>query len=972
LLQPESVAVVSYPNLNLLLHAANRRELFLGLSRVGSLGLGVVLLGMLIALAVDALFALPVMGLLMLDAALLTVVLLILGKLLRVVRQSRFDPRRLARLLERQLGMTSNALINAIDLKERQASLASRRLADLAVEQGEHVARQVDLPRAMVSGAARRGARWVVWTFAATLLAYLLMPGVFARGLPRLVDPTGNHPPFTLVKFDVEAQPDPLYYGASAVVTARLSGPVVPDRADLVFDDGDRQQRLPMIETDDGYRLDLQRVEQTRSYYIDTPEGRSDWYQLTVQQVPLIEDLWVTYRYPGHTGWPPRRYRLTNHKIEAMTGTEVTLEAASNFPLSFARVEFFGDDASQPRGDLQLTPDAPPRRFVRGAFRLTQSGRLTLRLVGTNQQLGPELREIPLLAVDDQPPQVILVDPEPLALAVEGWTVPLSVEATDDVKVVALQVNYQLDARPSQCVSLSTPSTDARQMRGQGELDLAQLEAKAGDRIRLFATAADNRPGGGQMGDSESHTIQVISHEQYLDYLRRAYQMQQMSEEIAQLRERLDELVEQRRQILDRAESLQQMLSNGQPLDPHPTQPQPQQQLERGLELYSQQLTELSEQLDERLEMPELYDAEHAYREQLEALDEQLERQQQHAKGYQQALQDVAQTRTPDAEDLQRLQLAQQQLQQSAEWRDDLSATSLAESQRQIERLTQAQRMLSEHERIQHAVRQQRQLVDRLQSLEQQHPAPSDAEQRRADQLAWQQERLNQQLQEAQSALRRTAEEANESLPRTSADARQLCDSIDQAGIPSDQQQAARSARQGALPRARQLAQQAAEKLEALADQGPSAQGVGREWSPDDLDRGLRLSPEGVQRTLQQLAQSQAEPPMGRSSMGGQPEAEGRSPGATSRVGLHGPQPPRDAFSTRRGRQPNQALRRGAASLAEEPAGAAEVIDAASRSAKLGSAGNVRGVPVGYRDQAEAYFRRLAEESSREPTSPNQ
>jgi hypothetical protein len=43
---------------------------------------------------------------------------------------------------------------------------------------------------------------------------------------------------------------------------------------------------------------------------------------------------------------------------------------------------------------------------------------------------------------------------------------------------------------------------------------------------------------------------------------------------------------------------------------------------------------------------------------------------------------------------------------------------------------------------------------------------------------------------------------------------------------------------------------------------------------------------------------------------------------------------------------------------------AAEQISADARQDAWGRAGNLRGVPVGYRDQAEAYFRRLSEQSA--------
>jgi hypothetical protein len=256
-------------------------------------------------------------------------------------------------------------------------------------------------------------------------------------------------------------------------------------------------------------------------------------------------------------------------------------------------------------------------------------------------------------------------------------------------------------------------------------------------------------------------------------------------------------------------------------------------------------------------------------------------------------------------------------------------------------------------------MQQQRQLADRFQPLPDQTGQNAE-QQQRADRLAREQERLDQELREAQQALREAAEKAAEDLPRTSSDACRLCDAIDKLGIPQNQRQAARAARQGAGGMARREAEQAADKLESLAGQCPNAQGVGEELAEGNLDGGLRLTAEGLQRTLEQLSQAQSLPTLGQ---GSQPGRTGRD-GSLSQFGLHGPQPPREAFQARRGRRADDPSGRGEGVSPDGSYAEAEVIESESRTSRAGGAGNLRGVPVGYRDQAEAYFRRLAEEAA--------
>ncbi len=957
---------MSYPNLNLLLQAANRRGLFLGLARTLCGWFGVLLLAIVGAVVLDAIFALPAPLLFGLDGLLVMVLIGGFRQLVRVARRGRFDPRRLARFLETELGMTDNALINALEFRRQASPNVSRRLVEETIQRGEEAARQVDVVDAIESGPARRAGFCLGCLLAVIALTYWLIPGVFARGLPRLFDPTGDHPPFTLVKFDIQVEPEPLYYGSSAAVTVRLGGPDPPDRADLVMRDGEQTQRLPMISGEGGFQLELQQVTASRDFYIDTPGGRSDWYRLAVREVPLFEEVWVEYQYPPHTDWAPRRHRLQGHDIEALVGTQVVLEARSNLPLSHGEIEIFGEEPSQEaRSLVRLTPDASDPRQVRGAFRLESSGRIMMRLVGYNKAPGAEVREAALIAVPDEPPRVAVADPEPLVLAVEDWKIPVSIEAADDVQVRDMELNLAHNGQQKPPVPLDNRSADRRHGRGEFELDLAEFGARAGDEIRLFASARDNHPDGGQSADSGTHVIQVISQAEYLDYLRSMYQMEQLQEEIAALNEQLQDLGAERAQTLDELESLTESLQPDEALTDD--QRDQLQRLEQQLDQFAEQTERLTQQVQQRLEHPQMYDAEQPYREQLQALAEQLQQQPSAASEMQQALESLAESEMPQAEQLQRARQALEQMQQQSAPFDDPTRQGLEQTRELAQQLQQAQRMMSEASRLQEVMQQQRELADRLQALPEM-PQPTPAQQRRADRLAREQELLEQELQDAQTALREAAQQSQQDLPRTAADAERLCQAISSQGIPQDQQQASQSARQGMPRQAEQAAERAAEKLESLASQCPNPQGASGE-----LDGGLGLSRESLQQTLQQLAQGEGLARLGAQSGRGAPPSasspgppgteRSRASGGKSQFGLRGPQPPQEAFQgRRRGQGRDERGGPGDPAWADDELAEAERIESQSRQSTANAAGNLRGVPVGYRDQAEAYFRRLAEE----------
>ncbi len=110
---------MSYPNLNLLLRAANRRLLLLGIGRALLVGLTAVAATLLGVVMVDAQFALPPVLLFAADALVLAVAFLVLVGLARTARRHTFDAERTARLLEVRAARTDNALINSVRSRRR-------------------------------------------------------------------------------------------------------------------------------------------------------------------------------------------------------------------------------------------------------------------------------------------------------------------------------------------------------------------------------------------------------------------------------------------------------------------------------------------------------------------------------------------------------------------------------------------------------------------------------------------------------------------------------------------------------------------------------------------------------------------------------------------------------------------------------------------------------------------------------------
>src|SRR5262249_52610884 len=147
--------------------------------------------------------ALPTAGLIFLD-----VVLAALAAALAVVAgwqaySNRFDPRRSARLIEEHVGIHDNRLINAVDLAISPPGSGSAELARPSVKEGEELAAGLSSPDCVDFPRLVRPAGMAMGMLLFLLVSYLAAPRAFGMIIPRFLDPAGDHPPYTLLRFEV-------------------------------------------------------------------------------------------------------------------------------------------------------------------------------------------------------------------------------------------------------------------------------------------------------------------------------------------------------------------------------------------------------------------------------------------------------------------------------------------------------------------------------------------------------------------------------------------------------------------------------------------------------------------------------------------------------------------------------------------------------------------------------------------------
>jgi len=925
-------------------------------------GVTIVLAVTLAAVMLDAALGLPAAGLVVLNIALLGTAIAMVGYLVWQWAANRFDARRIAMLIERRVSACGSRLINALELAapaEGAHANTSAVLREMAIEEGIEAASSVQPQRVVDRQPMNRAMMTAAGAIAAVAVLYLLAPRVFGMVVPRLLNPTADLPPYTLVEFDITTEPQQIYHGKRARITATLGGPIVPTQASVVFTDREPRQRVPMQRVEEGvFVLPIERATESRTFYVDTPDGRSAAQVLSVLPVPLFERVTLRFDYPTYTGWPSVERRLDDTGLRALTGTQVTVIVESNLPLSEGRLVLTPGEQDSTQSHLVLEPMEMQVNVAAGSFTLTQTGeyRLTLFSEDGVESESPLTGAIEALA--DRTPTVQLLEPDLRVVAPEGFDVPIVMAASDDIGVERLDLHTRVNDDAAATEPMALDRQRPAYATGRTTIDLAALGAKAGDTVRAFATAYDNHPPASHSADSPSIEIKVVTEQAYRDLAREQYGIEQVLGEVERIRAEMDAIGKARDELIKRLEDLRDRMgergTDGAELTDQ--EKAAMEAIEDALSDYADRLDELAKALNERAERDAIYEFEPAYQKSLHELAAALAQQ---AGAARHSLDDLS--KRPGRKTVDEIIAQLKRDRGEAEQQDaDNVLTEL-----QLMQLAAVDRLLEQTDRIMDVAKLQKDLVEKLVTFRESMGELSADTRARLDRLAAEQAELRDELTDAADRLEDVGEDVADLLPIASNSAIELAQKIrDKLKVPDDQSAAATAALAGDGPTAYRAADEASRKLQSLI---ADCDGL-CEAASNEIDGVLALTRQQLQRALSQMAQGRRA--RGNGFAGGG-DTRGSGTGATgahaggppNRATLMGPHtaglsgPSATASSRKTGSY--SPMREGAA---EGHAPGVEQLDPTARETASAGAG-LPGTPLPYRHLAEQYFRRIAEDS---------
>jgi hypothetical protein len=284
-------------------------------------------------------------------------------------------------------------------------------------------------------------------------------------------------------RIDVTPGDDGIRQGGTVAVRARMQG-FAPAEAFVHarFGDGEWQQ-VAMLDNQDAFEFTFFSVREPLEYFVSAANVRSPAYTVRVVDLPVVENLIVTYHYPDWTGLEPET-RDPGGDVRAIAETEVEVRIQADRQMSPG--ELVVDEQAI---DMRIDGDT-----ATATFKVQKDGQYFVAAkVGGEQIRLTDDYFITLLA--DELPQIEFARPgrDWSASSVEEVTARIS--ASDDFGIESLELRYSVNGGRWESIELPV---DPSQTEADHVFFLESLSQTGpgnplvpGDLISYFAVASD-------------------------------------------------------------------------------------------------------------------------------------------------------------------------------------------------------------------------------------------------------------------------------------------------------------------------------------------------------------------------------------------------------------------------------------------------------------------------------------------------
>lgn len=376
---------------------------------------------------------------------------------------------------------------SVVSVLEEGSSSASPALKERVAEIALEKARKVAYGRRVEQGGLYRFAGALTAVGVLAVSAALLGPAHLRHGLAALLMPSIDAAAVNPYSVSVAPGDVTIARGTDQVVTMTLSGFEAPEASIFTKPESEQSfQRLTMLTgADGGFEVMLLAINEPMEYFVEATGVRSRTFSIDVADLPYVDQMELTYYFPGYTGLQPRVVQ-DGGDVAALRGTVVELTIEPTM--------------LTPGGQLLLDGE------VAETLTVHDDGTLSVRFtVGTNDFYAIELArdngdfvsaspEYTIDILTDQAPSIRFSRPGRDMPASPIEEVYLEMSATDDYGIGDVRLVYSVNGGPEDTVAVFEASgAPLAEVSAGHTLFLEEWELEPGDLVSYYAIVRDNR-----------------------------------------------------------------------------------------------------------------------------------------------------------------------------------------------------------------------------------------------------------------------------------------------------------------------------------------------------------------------------------------------------------------------------------------------------------------------------------------------
>ncbi|MDQ8190734.1 DUF4175 family protein [Roseibacillus persicicus] len=736
----------------------------------------------------------------------------------------------MAQILEKREGKLGSKLTNILELhgqaEDDQLAPLTRDLAQQAVTDATREVDTSELATIAKAPFLKRESKRAALVAVLFALLPLLLGEPGRRQFLRFLQPHGDHPPLSFTWLQITKPVHDgleIVYGEDTRVEVSVKGHLPKElvlTAEPVEGDGPAK-KIPMTTRGDGlFVAVLENIEQPlRLAALTTNErSRSKHRHLDVLLNPRIEDAWVTVTPPAYTGLPPHEKPFRFAGIQALEGSELTFRLQSNRPLGKGTLVATPTEGAPVEVPLQPAP-GDKKNHALAKLVVSQSGRLHFQVRDEGNRAAEDETSSSLTVSQDLPPSLSFLSPQEDSFVVDSHEFEIEISASDDYGLRTMRILPAVGENHLSPIEETLPGIGPKRHNLKSTVRLADLGAQPGDIVTFFAEAIDNCPDP-HLTRTKMRRLEVISEQQYQEFLRKQADVAQIAGAYEGLLDRLSSAVQRQEEL---AQEMAELANAAEERELTPEEKERQEQLQQAQEQLNRELREVAQGMEEMARQTPVYDFEDRLHEQLQQMAQKIE--QSVAQNEQSTSPNSSPSEMAKAAAEQHDRLAQNQQQGEDEIREPLQ--DLATMHELIKDINHFMALYEEQQTLAEQTARFEQTTDL-----------SSADRMSLKEMAGRQREVASALQQLQEDLKRHADAAEEDFPKAAQSARDLAEAIGDDNLPGLGRTSSQSMLRGEGNDSHSQATHLKEEMEKYLSECGSCQGSGQ----SELDQYLQMA----------------------------------------------------------------------------------------------------------------------------------